>query len=139
MSDIKDNFLGAWKLVHSIERDEEGNIHYPFGPDAIGYIIYENEGRMAVQICRKQRNLFSSERLKEATVEDANALTQDYLAYFGHYKIDEKNKLVTHTLAGCLYPNLVGHSIQRQFEFYENKLSLRPYHDGTDREILWEK
>lgn len=139
MSNIKEQLVGTWKLVHSLERDKKGNIHYPFGPDAIGYIMYDSEGHMAVQICRKQRSYFSSQRLKEATEKEAVSLTQDYLAYFGQYKIDEKNKLLTHLLEGNLCPNFVRHAFQRQIKFYDNKLSLRPYNDGTDREILWEK
>ena len=139
MVSIRETKDGNANLHSAAERDAAGNIDYPFGSDAIGTIMYDNEGCMAVQICRKERNHFSSEKLKEATIEDALVLTQDYLAYFGYYTIDEENNLLTHILQGNLHPNLVGQTVQRQFKFYENKLLLCPYHDGTDREILWEK
>ena len=67
------------------------------------------------------------------------ALTQDYLAYFGSYTIDEETQVVSHELEGHLCASFVGNIARRQMKFYDNKLSLRPYDDGTDREILWEK
>jgi hypothetical protein len=136
---VVNKIVGTWKLVHSLANDKEGNVTYPFGRDAVGYIIYSECGRMSVQICRKQRSPFSNDKLKKATAEDAMALTQDYLAYFGRYEIDEEKRIVSHSLEGALCPNFVGSTLQRQFEFYDNKMSLRPYNDGTDREILWEK
>lgn len=130
---------GTWKLVHSLEKDKDGHVSYPFGEDAIGYIIYGNCGRMAVQICRRLREEFVNDKLNMATQNDAIALTQDYLAYFGRYNIDEEQRIVTHQLEGSLCPNIVGMCVQRQYEFYDNKMSLRPYDDGSDREILWER
>lgn len=53
MSDIKQKIIGTWKLVHSVEIESSGNKRYPFGDDAIGYIMYDALGVMTVQICRK--------------------------------------------------------------------------------------
>ena len=38
--------IGTWRLVHSLEKDNEGNVTYPFGRDAIGTIIYSDSGYM---------------------------------------------------------------------------------------------
>jgi hypothetical protein len=51
-ADPRNAFLGAWRLVHSVEYGPGGEKHYPFGEDAIGYIMYNESGVMAVQITR---------------------------------------------------------------------------------------
>jgi len=125
---MKKPFIGTWKLVHSIEIDEQGNRHYPFGDDAVGYIIYDEAGIMAVQITRKNRDKSKVDVLS------------DYLAYFGPYTIDEENQLVSHHLVGELSSQRVGSVQKRQYQFLEgDRLLLKPWNDGTNREILWER
>jgi hypothetical protein len=48
-------FVGAWRLVHSVEYGPGGGRHYPFGEDAMGYIIYSESSVIAVQISRRGR------------------------------------------------------------------------------------
>jgi hypothetical protein len=42
-------------LVHSVEYEPDGELHYRFGEDAIGYIMYSESGVVAVQISRRGR------------------------------------------------------------------------------------
>lgn len=135
---IQQKIIGTWRLVYSVEIDEAGNKSYPFGEDAIGYIMYDASGKMAVQICRKNRENFKSTGLKQADTNELSHLAKDYLAYFGRYEIDTEQELVHHFVEGCLYPNRVGKSLDRKYHFFEDKLSLKPW-DGTNREILWQK
>lgn len=138
MSNIQKKIIGTWKLVYSVEIDSLGNKIYPFGDDAIGYIIYDELNKMAVQICRKERKLFNSSSFTKSSGDELSSLPMDYLAYFGNYKIDTHNKLVRHNVEGHLFPNYVGHVLERKYDFFDDKLSLKPY-DGTNREILWQK
>jgi hypothetical protein len=46
--DPRTAILGTWRLVHSLECEPSGEKHYPFGEDAIGYIMYTDSGVMAV-------------------------------------------------------------------------------------------
>lgn len=138
MNEINKKIIGTWRLVYSVEIDESGNKHYPFGEEAIGYIIYDEQGKMAVQICRQERKLFSAKGFTKSNPEDLTQIPQDYLAYFGNYEIDIENKLIRHRVEGHIFPNYVGKILERKYHFYENKMSLKPW-DGTNREILWEK
>lgn len=138
MSAIAQKIIGTWKLVHSVEIDAEGTHHYPFGDDAIGFIIYDAAGTMAVQISRNNRAKFGSATFKNAQSAEALTLPQDYLAYFGSYKIDLDNEVVQHFVDGALFPNYIGQNLPRKYTFYDDKLSLKPA-DGTNREILWQK
>jgi catechol 1,2-dioxygenase len=138
MINIKKEIIGTWKLVYSVEIDSLGNKIYPFGEDAMGYIIYDESNKMAVQICRKERKLFNSSSFTKSSVDELSIIPMDYLAYFGNYDIDTDNKLVRHNVEGHLFPNYVSHALERKYDFFDDKMSLKPW-DGTNREILWQK
>ena len=123
-ADPRKAFLGTWRLVHSVEYRPGGEQHYPFGEDAIGYIIYSESGVMAVQITRRERPTAGQNQVVGK---------KDYLAYFGHYEVAVQNAVVQ----GELFP---GHAedLERKYHFFDKKLSLKPL-DGTNREILWQR
>lgn len=138
MHKINQKIIGTWNLVYSIEIDAAGNKIYPFGDDAIGYIMYDKLGNMAVQICRKERKLFNSKNLTSSTSKELSLIPKDYLAYFGRYEIDTKSEVVRHFVNGHLFPNDVGKILERKYYFFDDKMSLKPW-DGTNREILWQR
>jgi hypothetical protein len=128
-TDAREEIVGTWRLVHSVEFMKDGRTHYPFGHDALGYIVYSESGVMAVQIMRKTRSSDRPENLVGP---------EDYLAYFGRYEIDTDNELVRHILEGQLFPGNHPDVLERTYRFFDDKLSLKPW-DGTDREILWQR
>ena len=116
-------------MVHSVEIGPGGEKRYPFGEDAIGYIIYTKSGVMAVQITRRAR---ATARPKAAVGKE------DYLAYFGRYELDVQNGVVRRLLEGALFPKDYREHVERKYRFFDDKLSLKPL-DGGNREILWQK
>lgn len=139
MTEISNKLLGTWQLVHSVVIHDDGHIYHPYGEDAIGCLVYDKRGNMSVQICRKKRPSFTCNTFNDASKEESAHLLKDYLSYFGKYSINESKKIVTHHIAGCLFPNNIGKEIERQYRFYKNKLCLTPCHEKMNREILWEK
>jgi hypothetical protein len=127
-ADSKSAILGTWRLVHSVEYGPGGEKRYPFGEDAIGYIIYSESGVMAVQITRRGRPV---------TGPNPVVTEKDYLAYFARYELDVQNGVVRHILEGELFPGRA-EDLERKYHFFDEKLSLKPL-DGTNREILWER
>ena len=127
-ADPREAFVGTWRLVHSVEYGPGGERHYPFGEDAIGYIIYSESGVMAVQISRRRHPTAGPNPVVGK---------KDYLAYFGRYELDVQNAVVRHLLEGELFP---GHAedLERKYDFFDERLSLKPL-DGTNREILWQR
>ena len=128
MADIAKLIVGAWRLVHSIITEADGNQRYPFGEDAIGYIYYSDTGVMAVQISRKSR----------AEVKELSRLKHEYLAYFGRYEIDTDKQVVRHFVEGQLFPGNHPAVLERKYRFEGNLMSLRPV-DKSNQEILWQR
>jgi hypothetical protein len=128
MADVRNLFVGTWRLVHSISISPSGEKEYPFGSDAIGYIYYSETGIMAVQISRRGRK----------PMTDPSNLVHEYLAYFGRYEIDTQREAVRHILEGELFPGGHGEILERRYRFEGDLMSLKPL-DGTNREILWQR
>jgi hypothetical protein len=124
VEDMCSEILGAWKLVYSKAISTDGEESFPFGTDAIGYIYYSNTNIMAVQISRK--------------VHGSTANSNDYLAYFGRYEVDQDRKVIKHFIEGQLSTGQFAELEERQYELKGNRLFLRPVANPT-HEILWEK
>lgn len=118
---INDCFVGTWKLVSNMKKEGKV-ITYPYGEDAVGYITYDANGFMSVQMMK----------------QDRAAPTPGYFAYFGRYEIDKKTKVVHHYLAGSLALSDVGTDRQRSYQFTGDQLHLVPVEE-TSREVIWEK
>lgn len=118
---IKDCFIGTWKLITNMKTDGEVTT-YPYGKDAVGYITYDSNGYMSVQIMQQNRK----------------SVTPGYFAYFGRYEVDPKTNVIHHYLDGSLTPAEVGTDRQRRYQFIDNQLHLTPVEE-KNREIIWEK
>ena len=128
-ADPKTAILGTWRLVHSVEVGPGGEKRYPFGEDAIGYITYAESGVMTVQITR---------RVRAPAGPEAVVVKKDYLAYFGRYELDLDKGVVRHLLEGQLFPGDHPARLEREYHFFDDKLSLKPT-DGKNQEILWQR
>lgn len=122
---FKDQFVGTWALVSQEFRDADGQVVYPAGNDAVGVIMYDSAGSMAVQIMRLDRPLFASGDILDGTPAEIRAAYQGYNAYFGTYTVDEDRRIVTHHLRGSLFPNRVGSDQIRHFAFDGDRLTLK--------------
>ncbi len=128
MEDVAKLIVGTWRLVRQIKVNADGKTEYPYGEDAIGYIYYSDTGIMAVQISRKSR----------VDPKHISDLKHDYLAYFGRYEIDTKERVVRHFVEGELFPG--GHNgvLVRKYRFDGDLMYLKTV-DGSNLEILWRR
>ncbi len=103
----KNAFVGTWRLVSfELRSTEDNQISYPFGKDAVGYIMYSEDGYMSVSIMTANRSQFSLGDIRGGTVEERVAAFDTYLSYCGRYEI-QQDKIVHHVEAG-LFPNHTG-------------------------------
>ena len=120
----KNPFTGTWKLIACEFRSADGHIEFPFGHDALGMIIYDASGNMAVQIIRADLPKFVSGDKYNGTPEEVKAAFEGSLAYFGRYGVDEAAGTLTHHVVGSTFPNWIGSDQKRYFVFSGEHLML---------------
>ncbi len=121
---IIEKLVGTWSLLEWTAKSPEGEITYPFGRDAKGRIMYDRLGNMSVQLARNERSLFESDDPWIGTTEEIQTAFLGFFAYYGTYSLDEENRIITHHLGMCSFPNWIGTKQQRFFKFDGEKLIL---------------
>jgi hypothetical protein len=118
--------IGTWSLVPNMFKYSysDGEVLYPFGPDAQGLLIYTSDNHMSVQIMRPERPLFASGAISKGTSEELREAFRGYIAYFGIYRLDEEKGIVIHHVSGSFFPNWVGQYLERYYTFSHNQLIL---------------
>jgi hypothetical protein len=140
-----DKFVGAWRLVSTDYQTEDGKpAESPYGPEPQGMLMYDAQGSMSAQLANKDRKPFAVADRMRGTPEEIKAAFETYQAYFGRYKVDEREHVVIHTVTQALLPNWVGSEQRRQYKFQDGKLVLRtpPITIGGKRlvgTLVWEK
>ncbi len=115
-------FIGTWRLVSFESRTADGEVSYLFGPDAIGYITYSENGYMTVAIMTANRRRFTAGDILGGTTEEQAHAAETYLSYCGRYDLLEDR--VLHHVEVSLFPNWVGAEQERFYTFEGDRLSL---------------
>ena len=118
-------FVGAWKLLSSEMRTSTGEVLYPLGPDCAGSILFDETGCLSAQLMRPDRPKFFSGDIVRGTDEEIKAAYQGYVAFWAKYQFDEAKRELTYVIDGSLFPNWVGHTNLRFYEFEGNRLTFR--------------
>ena len=117
--------VGSWKLISFHSQDSSGRIAYPFGKDAQGRLIYEPDGRMAVQLMNPNRPGFTSDDPLVTSEAEVRAAFGGYTAYYGTYSVNPDEQTIMHHIEAALLPNWVGADQRRHFEFDGKYLTLK--------------
>jgi hypothetical protein len=115
--------IGTWRLLSWENRSvEDGQISYPLGKDAAGYIMYNPDGYMFVAIMSPHRLKFAGGDLLSGTPEEEAQAEETYVSYCGRYDLREGT--VIHHVELSLFPNWVGADQERLVELRGNRLTL---------------
>jgi hypothetical protein len=134
-------FIGTWKLVsYKLKLGDKES--YPFGKDAIGQIMYNSDGYMAVFISPKVRTKFNSEDVMGGTVHEKLAAADTFIGYCGSFEVLED--MVVHRVKVSFFPNWVGSKLERFYKFEGDRLTLRSapmliYGETQSIYLIWEK
>ncbi|MDA1052763.1 MAG: lipocalin-like domain-containing protein [Planctomycetota bacterium] len=137
-------FAGSWKLISSEMRTSTGEVLYPLGEDCVGRIIFDADGNFAAQLMRPGRPEFASGDIVRGTDEEIRAAYQGYVAFWSKINVDEAKKELTYEVEGSLFPNWIGHSNLRHYEFEGDRLIFKiPPFVMAEKEItgvlVWER
>jgi len=114
--------VGAWRLLSWENRAADGQITYPMGADALGYLLYTADGRFSVTISRRGRAGFAAGDLLSGTTEEQARAVEGFVAYAGRYSFHGDR--VIHHVELSLFPNWVGSDQERWVELAEDRLTL---------------
>ena len=102
---------GTWRLVSWENRSATGDVTYPLGPDAVGYLTYTADGYVFVALMRAERAHFAAGDLLAGSTDELAAAAAGYVSYAGTYRL-RAGRVIHHVLAS-LFPNWVGTDQER--------------------------
>jgi hypothetical protein len=119
---IDSRFLGTWRLVSCELRSSDGEVSYPMGRDAVGYIMYSADGYMSVAFMRANRPMFAVEDVLGGSQAEKAAAVASYISYASAFDVGDGE--VRHHIEVSLFPNWTGVTQVRRFRFEDDKLLL---------------
>ncbi|MDK6805133.1 lipocalin-like domain-containing protein [Aerococcus sp. UMB7834] len=135
---MRDQVIGAWKLISYQTTDASGQVVYPLGEDAKGFILYTPDGYMSAQIMAQGRPAYESGDLHKGTPDEMAQAAEGYLAYSGRYEIDEDKGKLTHHMDVSMNPTWLGQSQPRVAKIKDGKLKI---YNGLKPEdqLVWKR
>jgi hypothetical protein len=105
--------VGTWRLISAEDKDSKTGkwVPYTFGNPPSGYFIYDATGHASVQIMTTPPQTIATDG---PTPEQALAIFNNYIAYYGSYTVDSAN--ITVQVEGALDPSQVGTPQVRPYE-----------------------
>ncbi|HUG15348.1 MAG TPA: lipocalin-like domain-containing protein [Thermomicrobiales bacterium] len=138
-----DALLGTWRLVSVEFIGDDGEMTYPFGPDATGLLMYSADGHMSAVLMQQGRGSFDGMAVRRhlSDVSDAavRAAYEGYVSYCGTWTVDEGHGTVTHHVTESLNPAEVGRDNVRAYTLDGNRMRLEPVGGPVRAVITWER
>jgi Lipocalin-like domain len=106
--------VGAWRLFSWEDRAADGQVTYPMGTDARGYLLYTADSRFSVMISRVGRAAFAASALLGGATEEQARAVEGVVAYEGRYTFHGDR--VIHHVELPLFPNWVDSDLERWVE-----------------------
>jgi hypothetical protein len=122
-ADIKDRFVGAWKLVSLEEASADGLLHKA---DCAGMFVFSLEGRASVQV------IYRNARTASAYAHSG------YEASYGSYHIDDASTFTFH-IDGALVRTLIGKDLRRAYQISGNHLTIKSTNPHEHWKVVWER
>jgi hypothetical protein len=132
-------FVGTWRLVSWEVMQPDGTIHYPYGRDVVGYLIYTADGYMSAEIMDPDRRQsdpnFPLEIATAQTLPDPDRARaySTYLSYCGTYTVE--GNTVTHHVQAGLIPSWTGSEQLRPFRFNQGFLII----GAGNHKLTWKR
>lgn len=135
----KDLLVGTWKLLSFEVKLKDGEIIYPLGKEAVGYLIYSMDDYMSVALMSANRpecstNNFIGVTTDEVTTNEKLEIASNYIGYLGRYEV--VNDMVNYYLEVSPFPNFTNVKLARKYELKDNQLILAsPSHPNEEKEM----
>ncbi len=116
------NLVGTWRLISAEDFDAATGkwIPYTFGNPPSGYFFYDATGHASIQIMTTPPQQIATP--DSPTPDEALAIFNGYIAYYGTYTVDENN--IYHQVEGAWDPSQVGSVQTRPYQLSGNQLII---------------
>ncbi|MED2754597.1 lipocalin-like domain-containing protein [Bacillus thuringiensis] len=123
---LKEQFIGVWKLKNLYIQNDNGVKFYPLGEDVNGLIMYNVDNYMNVIITQGNLPLeqLPVDVFNKLSDEDKIFLNLNHIAYSGTFKVDVQKKAVIHNVQVIPMKNATDIQFTRFYHFRENELIL---------------
>ncbi|HZT69850.1 MAG TPA: lipocalin-like domain-containing protein [Terriglobia bacterium] len=125
---IRDPFIGAWRLVWLEEPGADGKVHKA---DCTGLLAYTRDGHMSVQVMYRNPRAAA----QGGPVQYAQS---GYEASFGRYEVNKRAHTFTYHVDGALVRSLVGKDFRRVYEFSGKQLIVKSPDPNEHWRVAWE-
>jgi hypothetical protein len=139
-----DDLVGTWRLRSWKNVASDGSAIDPLGERPVGYIFYNDDGYMSVEIMAPDRAPYGEADAFGGTLEERSNAISTYLSYSGPFEVLADRDVVIHHIEVCSYPNWVGNAQVRFARLDGDRLTLstKPMtFQGVERsaELVWER
>jgi hypothetical protein len=129
----------SWKNVGS-----DGSAVDALGEKPVGYIFYNRDGFMSVEIMAAHRAPYQVDDTFGGTAEERSEAISTYLSYSGPFEVLSDQETVIHHIEVCSYPNWIGNAQVRFAKLEGDLLTLTAEPmtlEGVERtaELVWER
>lgn len=139
-----EDLIGTWRLRSFKNVASDGSMVDAFGAEPVGYIFYNHDGYMSVEIMSAHRTPYQDPDLFGGTPRERSDAISTYLSYSGPFEVLPDQGAVIHHIEVCSFPNWIGNA-QVRFAKVEGDtltLSTRPMMlQGRERraEVVWDR
>jgi len=135
--------VGTWTLVAVDNLLPDGSRIHLYGLNPQGLLIFDADGRYALQIFRADRVKFASGDKSKGTAEENSAAVQGGNAHFGRYSVDDTDHIISFRIDHASFPNWDGTEQRRSFTIASGELKYTvptPTTGGTATgEVVWKR
>lgn len=140
--------IGAWRLVTVEDHQADGSIVYPYGEQALGYLIYHPDGYMSATVMASDRQpLAGGGRPFTLSPEEAASVLRTMgSAYCGTWELRDESHdpgkvegTVSHHVEAALIPNMIGRDEVRPFELMDGRLYVYTHRPPVKTCAIWER
>ena len=143
-SPARERLVGTWHVVSAGTFRKDGAFEpFPeYGPNAIGYLMYDNTSHMCVSLANPVHRRWANP--EKPTADEKVRSYDGTFAYCGTYEVREKESQVIHRPELCSWPHYLGTDQVRNFRLADDQLILtaegtRPNGEYRRYQITWQR
>jgi hypothetical protein len=128
---LREQLVGAWELV-SCDRTTAHAVKQPYCVNPNGILILDASGRYAHMIGARGRPKLSNVSHVDAPAEQYKAAAQAFLANFGTWSVNEKDRTLVRHYEGAIIPNFEGTDSKMPVTIVGDELTVAGSENNAD-------